>query len=217
MKTILAMAFVMAIISTVPAKADSFKTIFHDGDWSVLLGVPHGNNPAMCVMVDHSSSGNRFIAIKYAAGSKILIGQLYKSTWNIPNWIPVPIILNFSGRNAFKIAGHGSGNSVFWRVNNQNFKSFLYDFSVASKMSVIFEAGNEQPWLVGLIGSNAASDVMARCITDVDKALDPSQPYSGSGQANEQPFTPPAKPNPPTSHSATPTDKISPPGPDLHV
>jgi hypothetical protein len=214
-------SLIVAILSFIgisrPANAGQFHKLFHDGDWSVMLGVSH-HEPPMCIMVNHSPSGNRFMAFKFVAGTHILIGQLYDAGWHIPRHTHVPLMFDFPGRDAFRIHAMGSNNSVFWQVNDGNFKTFLNDFSAANQMSLIFEAGNQQPWLIGLAGSAATSEAMANCIKAVDNVVNAPQPYSASPPSNEQPFSAPPAPTDHTNSShGEPANAIQPPGPDVHV
>jgi hypothetical protein len=92
-------------------------------------------------------------------------------------------------------------------------QTFDAEFRRASSMTVTFPAGSEQPWVLSLAGSTAASNAMGRCVTDLAQRAAATQPAAAAAPGADsatQPFgTPPADQAPAAQGNPAPVQPVT--------
>ncbi|MGY8679791.1 hypothetical protein Q2941_18625 [Bradyrhizobium sp. UFLA05-153] len=165
----------------------------------------------ICGMESHGtmSHGQAAMHIKFIVGQPGLLVQIFKTSWDLPNGVKVPIVIDVDGEPTYEVeatgySGKETASLVEWRIRPDDAIPFIKRFAAARSMSMRFQNGNEAPWVVNLGGSGAISLVMFRCIAAFGKPA--TQPY-GAPQASRptQPYGAPSTPTQP--YDITPAQK----------
>ncbi len=177
---------------------------YHAGNWQAFSGT-NAQNRLICGIGTASAPDGSNLDLTYDIGGNTLTITATKPSWSIPDGTTVPVIMVVGSNAPWNVQATGHGKSLSWTLDPASIRTFDPQFRVAESMGLSFPSGNEPPWTVPLVGSDAADNTFARCITDLTRqmqarAAPPTQPY---GQPPTQPFG--AAPGPVTAPPASPT------------
>jgi hypothetical protein len=183
--------WLFALIATVslasPATAE-IRYSYRSGAWSAFEGIANDGKQVCGVS---AASPDKAISLKYFAGTDYITVHISKNSWSIPERTRINIQLQFGQRTPWDAVGQGNGNLVEFIIRGRNINIFIQEFRASSIANMRFIGGNENGWTISLAGSNAATNVMTRCVGDLITAQRaPTQPFSSAPATPSQPFVP---------------------------
>jgi hypothetical protein len=187
---------VLALAIATPAHAELTVTARYGG-WDVFHGVGTDGRQVCGIGTTNPTDGRAF-SLRFATGDDGITFIADKPSWNIPEGTEVPVVMQVGLDQPWTEQGSGHADRLTWSMPRATVPLFDAQFRRASSMTLTFPAGNEQPWIVTLRGSSAASDAMGRCVTGLTQAGTVAAPPAGD--VTTQPFgtapTAPATPAP---------------------
>jgi hypothetical protein len=180
-------ALVATVLFASPAMAE-IRYSYRSGAWTAFEGVAT-DGKQMCGV--GTAGSDKSIYIKYFAGEEHITVQVFKDSWAIPKGIDINIQVQFGQRTPWSASGHGKDNMIEFIVKGNSISLFVSEFRSASIGTIRFLSGNEGGWTINLTGSNAATNVMTRCMNNLVTAQRaPTQPFSSAPATPSQPFVP---------------------------
>jgi hypothetical protein len=189
-----------------PARA-AITVYYHVGVWDAFDGQGDDGAP-VCGIGSHNPADGRAFSLRFQIGGDDVTFSAVKPGWTIPDGTHIPVVVQVGLEQPWTQQAVGNGNRVQWTMPRTDMQTFDAEFRRASSMTVTFPAGSEQPWVLSLAGSTAASNAMGRCVTDLAQRAAAAQPAAAPAPAAEsttQPFgTPPAGQAPAAQGSPAP-------------
>lgn len=184
---------VLALAIATPAYAE-LTVDNRYGGWDVFHGAGTDGRQVCGIGTTNPTDGRAF-SLRFAAGDDAITFIADKPSWNIPEGTQLPVVMQVGLDQPWTEQGTGHADRLIWSMPRATVPVFDAQFRRASSMTLTFPAGNEQPWVVSLHGSSAASDAMGRCVTALTQSSAPAAPAAPAGTT--QPFgTSPAASSP---------------------
>lgn len=191
------------------AASAQLQSYYHAGAWDAFSG-RDDKGGAVCGVGNTNPADNRRLSIRFDIGGTDSMFSASKPDWSIPGNTPIRVVMQVGLNTPWTQQAMGHGHSIDWPMDRAAIQSFDQQFRGAPSMTLTFPDGNEPPWTVSLAGSSAISDAFGRCVRDLTRQVQASQPTDGAplphgaAPTATQPFSPAA--------GASPTD-AAPPGP----
>ena len=200
------LAIALAASLALPARA-AVTVYYHVGAWDAFDGQGDGGQPVCGIGSLNPADGQAF-SLRFQIGGDEVTFAAVKPGWNIPAGTRIPVVMQVGLEPPWSQQAVGSGNRVQWTVDRAGAATFDAQFRRATSMTVTFPSGTEQPWVISLSGSTAASNAMGRCVTDLTQraaATPPAAAPESAEQSATQPFAaaPVAPGNPAPAQPAT--------------
>jgi hypothetical protein len=199
--------------AAMPASAMAqLQTYYHAGAWDAFSG-RNEQGGAVCGVGNTNPSNNRRVTIRFDIGGSMTAISASKPDWSIPDGTRVTVVTQIGLNTPATQQATGQGHSITWTLDPDAIRAFDQQFRNASLMTLTFPDGNEPPWSVSLSGSSAISQTMARCITDLTRQVQTTQPAgatAGTAPTNPdatQPFGASATGAPPLPDATNPADQ----------
>jgi hypothetical protein len=214
MRTIVAIAPLVALMGTAPAWADP-TIYYHAGSWHAFTD-KDVQGTAVCGIATSNPNDGRDLSLTFTIGGSDLTVNADKPTWNIPDPTAIDASIQIDQNPPLQAQGVGHGTAVQWTIPAAGIRAFDGQFRNGTTMTVSFPAGNEPPWTLSLNGSTASSATLWRCVQDLtDRArasapaasTGPTQPF---GQTTSAPAAPAAPAAPTQPFAATPAQAPAP-------
>jgi hypothetical protein len=174
----------------IPPVQAAVTVYYHVGAWDAFDGL--GDDGAqVCGIGSHDPADGHAFSLRFRIGGDDVTFSAVKPGWTIPDGTHIPVVMQVGLEQPWTQQAVGSGNRVQWTISRTDMQTFDAEFRRASSMSVTFPAGSEQPWVLSLAGSTAASNAMGRCITDLTQraaATAPAAAPAPAAQSATQPF-----------------------------
>lgn len=184
-----------AMVAAGAAEA-AITVYYHAGSWHAFSGTDSQNQIVCGIGTENTSDGRR-LDLTFVIGGDTLFFQASKPSWSIPNGTQVPVVMQMTSGQPWNEQATGNGTNLSWSMPRDQISPFDQQFRATRSMTLSFPSGSEPPWTVSLVGSTAADNTFARCITDLTRreqqqTAGPTQPF-GQGQATSgsgptQPF-----------------------------
>jgi hypothetical protein len=190
------------IASTAAARADT-TIYYHAGNWDAFEATAPNGQP-LCGIGSHNVADGSTLSLRSQPGTGDVLFITSKPGWQIPAGTKLPVVMQIGLAQPWTEQATGSGDSVQWTLDGNTMQTFYAQFSGASSMTVTFPSGTEPPWVMGLAGSSAITNAMARCVADVQQRAAAPTP---APQTATQPFaaTSNPAPNPTLAPAPSPT------------
>lgn len=172
------------------------QAYYHAGAWEAFSGRnPKGG--ATCGVASINPIDNRRLSITFDIGGDDTAFSVSKPNWAIPDNTRIAVVMQVGLNTPWIEQGAGRNAAIEWVLGRGAIQSFDRQFRDAPSMTITFPDGNEQPWQVSLSGSTAISDAFGRCVRDLTRQVQATQPQTdgaSSSQSATQPFSaPPAQ------------------------
>ncbi len=167
---------------------------YHVGVWDAFDGQGDDGAP-VCGIGSHNPADGRAFSLRFQIGGDDVTFSAVKPGWTIPDGTHIPVVVQVGLEQPWTQQAVGNGNRVQWTMPRTDMQTFDAEFRRASSMTVTFPAGSEQPWVLSLAGSTAASNAMGRCVTDLAQRAAAARPAASPAPAAEsttQPFGTPS-------------------------
>lgn len=197
MKSLRYIAFAAALLASGSAAQAKMDVVLQSGAWRASTGLNTEGNP-MCSMSTFGDNG-RSAYIKWQAnsGTKLFV-QLFKTSWNIPDGVDMPLEIKFDHKMPLagiakklttknvnnkaievSVKSRDSGDSVDEMMN------FLKLFVTSSSMSIKFTGGTEPNWRIKMDGAETIGQRFTKCVIDSEQAYKAggggTQPFGNNG------------------------------------
>jgi hypothetical protein len=175
-----------AMVAAGAAEA-AITVYYHAGSWHAFSGTD-SQNQIICGIGTENRADGRSLDLTFVIGGDTLFFQASKPSWSIPNGTQVPVAMQIGPYQPWNEQATGNGTMLSWSIPRDQISPFDGQFRAASSMTLGFPSGSEPPWTISLVGSTAADNTFARCITDLthreqpQQSAAPTQPF-GQGQA----------------------------------
>jgi hypothetical protein len=181
---------------------------YHAGAWDAFDG-PGDDGQPVCGIGNRNPADGRAFSLRFQIGGDNVTFAAVKPGWNIPDGTQIPVVMQVGLEQPWSQQAVGSGNRVQWTVDRAGAEVFDAQFRRSSSMTVTFPAGSEQPWVIPLAGSTAASNAMGRCVTDLTQRAAATQPAATAAAPAEQNATQPFGAAPVTPGNPAPTQPVT--------
>jgi len=199
--------FVLALAIAAPAHAELSVTA-RFGGWDVFHGAGTDGRQVCGIGTTNPTDGRAF-SLRFSAGDDTITFISDKPSWNIPEGTGIPVVMQVGLEQPWTEQATGHTDRVIWSMPRTTVPLFDAQFRRASSMTLTFPAGSEQPWVISLRGSSAASDAMGRCVTGLPQAAPVTAPPAAGGTT--QPFgTTPEPPAAPAAGAGAPVTSPAP-------
>lgn len=200
------LAVAVAASLAAPAEAD-VNVYYHVGAWDAFDGQGDNGQP-VCGIGSRNPADGRAFSLRFPVGGDEVTFAATKPGWNIPDNTQIAVVVQIGLERPWSEQATGGGNRVQWTLDRADVQTFDAQFRSAASMTVTFPSGSEQPWLISLSGSTAASNAMGRCVTDLAQRAAPAQPAAAPAPA-EQTATQPFGAAPATQGSPAPMQPVT--------
>jgi len=183
------LAIALTTSMAVAAQAD-VSVYYHVGAWDAFDGQGDNGQP-VCGIGSRNPADGRAFSLRFTVGGDDVTFAATKPGWNIPDNTQIPVVVQIGLERPWSEQAVGSGTRVQWTLDRADVQTFDAQFRSAASMTVTFPSGSEQPWVVSLTGSTAASNAMGRCVTDLTQRAAAAQPAATPTPAQQnatQPF-----------------------------
>lgn len=178
-----------ALVCVPPASAD-IHTLVASGLWTAYGGT--GDDKLALCGIGTAGVETRRIAIQQYAGDNGLDLRLTKDSWTIPASAQVEIQVQFDGASPVPMQAAGTDHQLVVNMTFDQSVAFMRGVRSGRQIRIVFQSGNELPWVGGLTGSARAIDAFNGCRRGLAPAA-ATQPF-GAGPAAPSPG--PAAPAP---------------------
>jgi len=210
---------VAAALAASPAAGRDTTIYYHSGNWDAFESTSTGGQPA-CGIGSHNLADGSSLALRFELGSTNVTFTASKPGWQIPYGTTLPVVMQVGLSEPWTVQAIGNDNRVEWTLDTDRMRTFDAQFRGSSSMTLTFPSGTEPPWVIGLRGSSAISDVMARCVRDLRRRgnatatpQSTTQPFEAVPAAPGAPASPPVPANPAVPAApASPAGPTTPPG-----
>jgi hypothetical protein len=187
-------AIAIAAAATLPtvASAGTVKPYNHSGYWTNYAGIADDGG-YVCGMTAYSPTDTtRQVHVKYIPKDKVLLVQLFKNSWRIPDGTDVAIDLGFDkdlwasldAAKGYTAQNAKLGGFVEFPIRPDSVSDFLGLFGEADEMWVRFPNGNETPWITKMVGSRDAAKSLTACMAAAPQATQPFGKAPASQRGN---------------------------------
>lgn len=182
------------LVSTTAAYA-STEVIGRYDAWIAYAGIGNNGRPLCGALI--RGEENKTFEIDYQGG--IFYVLLKKRNWDIPEGTPVTFTVQIDQAPIWKLNGKGHQSSSGGGYIQFNFNSnettpsgestiteFTNLISNGSKVVFEFPNGTEPGWRGSLSGSSRAMQTLNFCTARLDKQNNPTQPFGGGKQEEDE-------------------------------
>jgi hypothetical protein len=175
------------------------QTYYHAGAWDAFSG-RNDKGGATCG-IGTTMPDDRRMVVEFDIGGTDTTLSVSKPAWAIPDNTRIVVVMQIGLNTPWTQQGTGHEHVIDWPMDPPAMRAFDQQFRGAASMTLTFPDGNEPPWSISLAGSTAISDTLGRCIRDLTRqvqATQPPPPNAPPPQAGPtQPFSAPADTQPP--------------------
>jgi len=167
--SLLIFAISCAALMADTALADT-EVLARAGAWEAFGGTSANGHPLCGVS---TSGSGRYFGIKYFRGDDTLTIQLGDEKWSLKNNIRVRVQLQFDHASPWR--GNATGMhfsdgdaGLEFNINRNQLDQFVGEFRDANRMIVSFLDEDVSDWQGSLEGTDAVSNMFARCIRNLE-------------------------------------------------
>lgn len=168
-------AIVSASLVGVPRASAEIRSLATTGVWTAYGGTGDDNR-ALCGL-STAGAETRRIAIQQYAGETGLELRLVKESWVIPTNTRVDIQFQFDGAPPIPMQAVGADRTLVVALTFEQSMPFMRSVRAGRQIRVIFQAGDELPWVGGLTGSARIINAFNACRGGLAPAV-ASQPFA---------------------------------------
>lgn len=210
-------ALVLTVMATPAAAQEQSRVYYRSGNWEAFGGTA-SEGRTFCGIRSSSPYDGRSLTLRFAIGDDRLVFRASKPNWSIPTGTTMPVTVQIGPNPIWNNDATGEEKTVEWSIPRDAMRAFDAQFRFGSVLWIGFPGGNEPPWTISLVGSNAAGVTLTRCIYELSTLAAPTQPYAGPArqstpQPSQQPPTGPTQPftTSPQAPESTATPPPTPP------
>ena len=202
-------ALVLTVMATPAAAQEQSRVYYRSGNWEAFGGTA-SEGRTFCGIRSSSPYDGRSLTLRFATGDDRLVFRASKPNWSIPAGTAMPVTMRVGPHPMWSNDATGEEKTVEWSIPRSAMRDFDAQFRWGAELWVGFPGGNEPPWTISLVGSNAAGVTLTRCIDELSSLAGPTQPYSAPARqsAPQQSQQPPSGPTQP--FSASPQETTTP-------
>ena len=191
-----ALGLVALTVGSPPAANAQLQSYYHAGAWDAFSG-RNNKGGAVCGVGNTNVAYNRRLSIRFEIGGSDSVFSASKPDWSIPDNTPIRVVMQVGLGTPWTQQATGHGHSIDWLIDRTAMQAFDQQFRGAPSMTLTFPDGNEPSWTISLAGSSAISDAFDRCVRDLTRRVQGSQPANngpppGAAGVATQPFSPSA-------------------------
>ncbi|MEO8557716.1 MAG: hypothetical protein ABI439_01550 [Rhodospirillales bacterium] len=162
----IAVLAMVAACLTASAAVAAVRVLSQVGDWQAYGGTAT-DGKATCGLSTRGSG--KYFSVKYFYGNSTFTIQMGSDSWKITDRGKQKLTMRFDSNPVWKATGSGfhfnNGQAALeLTVNKDQLGGFMAEFRASNALRMTFEGTNASGWYVSLSGTNAISQVFARCI-----------------------------------------------------